>query len=116
MERLVKTGYVKMIAINIHDLESTIIDEKNTNFLCDIEKFQKQYIDSCRVKCVYIHMDDNYEISFMDYKKVHANIHPFDYMRDVVKHHSGRLIEGSDYLHITHKKDHVELNDIDLKK
>lgn len=34
MERLVKTGYVKMIAIDVHDLESKILDERNTNFLC----------------------------------------------------------------------------------
>ena len=40
MERLVKTGYVKMIAIDVHDLESKILDERNTNFLCDIENFQ----------------------------------------------------------------------------
>lgn len=37
MERLVKNGYVKMIAIDVSDLESKIIDERNTNFLCDIE-------------------------------------------------------------------------------
>ena len=43
MERLVKTGYVKMIAIDVHDLESKIVDERNTNFLCDIENFQNKY-------------------------------------------------------------------------
>ena len=97
MERLVKTGYVKMIAIDVSDLESKIVDERNTNFLCDI------------------HMDDNFEISFLDYKKVIPHIHPFDYMRDIVKKHDGKLIQGSDYLRITHEDDYVELTEIDLR-
>ena len=76
MERLVKNGYVKMIAIDVNDLESKIIDERNTNFLCDIENFQKKYSSSHTIKCVYIHMDDNYDISFDDYTKViHIYIH-----------------------------------------
>lgn len=54
MERLVKTGYVKMIAIDVHDLESKIVDERNTNFLCDIENFQNKYSNISTVKCVYI--------------------------------------------------------------
>lgn len=32
-----------MIAIDVHDLESKIVDERNTNFLCDIENFQNKY-------------------------------------------------------------------------
>ncbi len=79
MERLVKTGYVKMIAIDVSDLESKIVDERNTNFLCDIEKFQQKYSATSTTRCVYIHMDDNFEISFLDYKKVIPHIHPFDY-------------------------------------
>lgn len=66
MERLVKTGYVKMIAIDVSDLESKIVDERNTNFLCDIEKFQEKYSKTLTIKCVYIHMDDNYDITFFD--------------------------------------------------
>ena len=115
MERLVKTGYVKMIAIDVHDLESKIVDERNTNFLCDIENFQNKYSNISTVKCVYIHMDDNYDITFLDYKKVHPHIHPFDYMRDIVKKHDGKLIKGSDYLRITHEDDYVELIEIDLR-
>ncbi|WP_024854812.1 hypothetical protein [Mediterraneibacter gnavus] len=106
MERLVKTGYVKMIAIYVHDLESKIVDERNTNFLCDIENFQNKYSSISTVKCAYIHMDDNYDITFLDYKKVHPHIHPFYYMRDIVKKHDGKLITGSYYL---------ELMEIDLK-
>ena len=115
MERLVKTGYVKMIAIDVHDLESKILDERNTNFLCDIENFQNKYSNISTVKCVYIHMDDNYDITFLDYKKIHPHIHPFDYMRDIVKKHDGKLIKGSDYLRITHEDDYVELIEIDLR-
>lgn len=115
MERLVKTGYVKMIAIDVHDLESKILDERNTNFLCDIENFQNKYSNISTVKCVYTHMDDNYDITFLDYKKVVPHIHPFDYMRDIVKKHDGKLIQGSDYLRITHEDDYVELTEIDLR-
>lgn len=115
MERLVKTGYVKMIAIDVSDLESKIVDERNTNFLCDIEKFQQKYSATSTTRCVYIHIDDNFEISFLDYKKVIPHIHPFDYMRDIVKKHDGKLIQGSDYLRITHEDDYVELTEIDLR-
>lgn len=94
MERLVKTGYVKMIAIDVHDLESKILDERNTNFLCEIENFQNKYSIIPTIKCVYIHMDDNYDITFLDYKKVVPHIHPFDYMRDIVKKHDGKLIHS----------------------
>ena len=54
MERLVKTGHVKMIAIDVSDLESKIVDERNTNFLCDIENFQEKYSKTPTIKCVYI--------------------------------------------------------------
>lgn len=115
MERLVKTGYVKMIAIDVSDLESKIVDERNTNFLCDIENFHEKYSKTPTTRCVYIHMDDNYNIAFLDYKKVHPHIHPFDYMRDIVKKHDGKLIQGSDYLRITLEDDYVELTEIDLR-
>ena len=115
MERLVQTGYVKMIAINIHDLESKIVDERNTNFLCDIENFQKKYSKDMSVKCVYIHMDDNYDIEFTDYLKIHPHLHPFDYMRNIIKRFDGKLIQGSDYLRITHEDEYVELKEIQLK-
>lgn len=115
MERFVADGYVKMIAIDVNDLESKIVDERNTNYLCDIEHFQEKYSKQHNVKCVYIHMDSNYEINFVDYQKIHKHIHPFDYMRDVVKNHSGKLIEGSNYLHIMRKDEYVELKEIDLK-
>ncbi len=115
MERLVKNGYVKMIAIDVNDLESKIVDERNTNFLCDIENFQKKYSSLHTIKCVYIHMDDNYDISFDDYTKVHPHLHPFDYMRNIVKRFDGKLIKGTDYLRITHEDDYVHLNEIDLQ-
>lgn len=114
MERLVKNGYVKMIAIDVSDLESKIVDERNTNYLCDIENFQKKYSKTSTTKCVYIHMDDNYDIHFIDYTKVHPHIHPFDYMRNIVKRFDGKLIQGSDYLRITHEDNYVELDEIDL--
>lgn len=116
MERLVKNGYVKMIAIDVSDLESKIIDERNTNFLCDIESFQQKYTSHASIKCVYIHMDYNHDIHFVDYQKIHPYIHPFDYMRDVVKQHNGRLIQGTDYLRITHEESYMELNELDLNK
>lgn len=116
MERLVNNGYVKMIAIDIHDLESRIVDERNTNYLCDIENFQKKYSKNSTIKCVYIHMDNNYDINFLDYEKVLPHLHPFDYMRSIIKRFDGKLIHGSDYLRITHEDDYVELNEIDLRE
>lgn len=116
MERLVKNGYVKMIAIDVHDLESKIIDERNTNFLCDIENFQKNYSSSSTVKCVYIRMDDNYDIKFSDYTKIHPHLHPFDYMRSIIKRFDGKLIQGSDYFRITHEEDYLELDEISLNE
>jgi len=116
MERLVTDGYVKMLAINVGDIESSLIDERNTNYLCDIEYFQEKYNKQRNVKCVYIHMDNNYDINFVDYQKIHKHIHPFDYMRNVVKEHGGKLIEGSNYLHISSRDEYVELKELDLKE
>ena len=109
MERLVTDGYIKMIAIDIHDLESTIVDERNTNYLCDVENFQRKYDKNQNVKCIYLHMDNNFEINFVDYQKINDRIHPFDYLRDLVKNKSGRLIEGNDYLGIEIKNEYLEL-------
>lgn len=116
MERLVKNGYVKMIAIDVHDLESKIVDERNTNFLCDIENFQKKYSKKSTIKCVYIQMDNNYDIEFSDYTKIHPHLHPFDYMRNIIKRFDCKLIQGSDYLRITHEDDYIELDEISFKE
>lgn len=96
MERIVQTGYVKMIAISISDLESEIVDEKNTNYLQDVETFQQRYRTVDNIKCMFLHMDNNYTIEFLDYKKVHPHIHPYDYIRDIIKKERGRLLEHSD--------------------
>ena len=34
---------------------------------------------------------------------------------NIVKKHDGKLIQGSDYLRITHEDDYVELTEIDLR-
>lgn len=60
MEKLVKNGYIKMIAIDINDFESIIIDERNTNCSCDVDNFRRKYENQPNVKCIYIHMDDNF--------------------------------------------------------
>lgn len=59
-------------------------------------------------------MDDNYDIHFVDYTKVYPHIHPIDYMRNIIKRFDGKIIQGSDYLTITHKYNYVELDEIDL--
>lgn len=41
MERLVENGYVKMIAIDVSDLESKIIDEKTLTFYATLRIFKK---------------------------------------------------------------------------
>lgn len=49
-----------MIAIDINDFESTIIDERNTNCSCDVDNFRMKYENQPNVKCIYVHMDDNF--------------------------------------------------------
>lgn len=105
-----------MIAIDVHDLESKIVDERNTNFLCDIENFQKKYSKKSTIKCVYIQMDNNYDIEFSDYTKIHPHLHPFGYMRSIIKRFDCKLIQGSDYLRITHEDDYIELAEIRLNE
>lgn len=112
MGRLAESGYFKMIAIDVSDLESKIVDERHTNFLCDVENFYKKYSNEPEIRCVYIHIDDNCDVKYQDYKKIHKNIHPLDYMRDVSKKYNGRYIIGSDYLHIVHRNEYLKLEEI----
>ena len=62
-------------------------------------------------------MDDNYDITFLDYKKSNSAYSSiWDYMRDIVKKHDGKLIQGSDYFCGSHiEDDYVELTEIDLR-
>ena len=115
MDKITSDGYIKMIAINIHDLESYIIDERNTNFLSDVKMFHDKYEHNPNVKCIYIHMDSKYDVNLVDYQKVYPQIHAFDYLRDLLRKKSGRLIKGSDRYMITDKKrdfsDYIDLNE-----
>lgn len=106
MERYVITGYVKMIAISLDDFESEIIDEHNTNYIQDIETFREKYGNKDYIKCMFIHVIGGDFIDFSDYKKVIPSIHPFDYMRDLIKTHNGNLLEESEdfTLRITDKQ------------
>lgn len=93
-EKLVDKGYIKLIAINVGHLESTIEDEKNTNFQEDIDRFREKYSNCPWIKCFTFHVLDDHNIMFTDYQKVRKNIHMFDYLRDLVKSKRANVIES----------------------
>ncbi len=93
-KKLVDKGYIKLIAINVGHLESTIADEKNTNFQEDIEKFREKYFNCPWIKCFMFHVLDDCNIMFSDYQKIRKHIHMFDYLRDLVKSKRANVIES----------------------
>lgn len=93
-KKLVDQGYIKLIAINVGHLESTIEDEKNTNSQDDIDKFKEKYSNYPWIKCFMLHILDDYNIMFADYQRVRKNIHMFDYLRDLVKSKRANVIES----------------------
>lgn len=93
-KKVVNQGYIKLIAINVGHLESTIEDEKNTNSQDDINQFKEKYSNCPWIKCFVLHVLDGYDIMFADYQKVRKNIHMFDYLRDLVKSKRANVIES----------------------
>ncbi len=93
-KKLVDKGYVKIIAINVGHLESTVEDEKNTNSQDDIDKFKEKYSNCPWIKCFVFHILDDYNIMFSDYQKIRKGIHMFDYVRDLVKSKRANVIES----------------------
>lgn len=93
-KKLVQNGYIKLIAINVGHLESTIEDEKNTNSQEDIDNFKEKYSNCPWIKCFVFHILDDCKIMFSDYQKVRKNIHMFDYLRDLLKSKRANVIKS----------------------
>lgn len=93
-KKVVDQGYIKLIAINVGHLESTIEDEKNTNSRDEIDKFKEKYSNCPWIKCFVLHILDDCTIMFSDYQKVRKHIHMFDYLRDLLKSKRANVIES----------------------
>lgn len=93
MEATNRNGYIKLIAIDIGHLESYIIDEKNTMSFDDIDAFKEKYNDRMNILLLAITMPSSYTMLYDDYAKIVGNIHPGDYIRDLVVKRQGEIID-----------------------
>ena len=96
VEKVVDEGYVKLLALNVDHLETTIIMERNTNSQYDIDEFKELYGDNNGVIIFVIHMNYDDNIKFKDYTRICEHIHPFDYVRDLITKKNGRMLHRSD--------------------
>lgn len=95
-EKVVSHGYIKLLALDVGHLETEIIMEKNTDNQNTIDEFKREYGTKDSVIIFIIYMDYNDDIKFGDYKKIHNNIHCFDYLRDLVLSKNGTVLERTD--------------------
>ena len=77
-------NYIKLLCIRIDHFESSIVSEKNTNQIDEIEDFINRYDNRDGLKIVIIQMENMEMITFDDVKKIIKNAHVFDYMRHLV--------------------------------
>ena len=96
MKKVVESGYIKLIALDVDHLETTILMERNTNSQCDIDEFKELYGERNNVVIFIIHMDYDDDIKFSDYKKIVPSFHPFDYVRDLVSNKNGTVWHRTD--------------------
>lgn len=95
-EKVVSSGYIKLLALYIGHLETEIIMERNTNSQNDIDSFKEKYNGDKNIIIFVIHMDYDDNIKFSDYQKVRKEIHCFDYLRDIVTEKNGQIIHRND--------------------
>ena len=93
-KKVVNKGYIKLLAIDVGHLESTVADEKNTNSQDDIDNFKAKHSNCPWIKCFVFHILDDCQIMFSDYQKIRKNIHMFDYMRDLLKNRNANVLES----------------------
>ena len=74
-------NYIKLLCIRIDHFESSIVSEKNTNQIDEIEDFINRYDNRDGLKIVIIQMENMEMITFDDVKKIIKNAHVFDYIR-----------------------------------
>lgn len=95
-EKVVSSGYIKLLALYIGHLETEIIMERNTNSQNDIDSFKEKYNGDKNIIIFVIHMDYDDDIKFPDYQKIRKEIHCFDYLRDLVVEKNGKIIHRND--------------------
>ena len=95
-EKVVSSGYIKLLALYIGHLETEIIMERNTNSQNDIDSFKEKYNGDKNIIIFVIHMDYDDDIKFSDYQKIRKEIHCFDYLRDLVIEKNGKIIHRND--------------------
>lgn len=95
-EKVVESGYIKLLALNVDHLETTILMERNTNSQYDIDEFKELYGNNNGVVIFIIHMNYDDDIKFKDYKRICVTIHPFDYVRDLITKKNGIMKHRSD--------------------
>ena len=95
-DKVVEVGYIKLLALDVDHMETTILMERNTNSQYDINEFKELYGGNNGVIIFVIHMDYNDNIKFKDYKRICEHIHPFDYVRDLITKKNGWMIHRSD--------------------
>ena len=95
-DKVVTTGYIKLLALSVGHLETEIVMEKNTNKQEDIDAFRDKYGNIKTIIMFVIHMDYDDDIMFKDYKKISESIHCFDYLRDIVTNKGGEVLERND--------------------
>lgn len=96
VEKVVESGYIKLLALDVDHLETTILMERNTNYQCDIDEFKELYGGKKNVVIFIIHMNWDNNIKFTDYKRICENIHPFDYVKDLITKKNGFVVHRSD--------------------
>ena len=95
-EKVVSSGYIKLLALYIGHLETEIIMERNTNSQNDIDSFKEKYNEDMNIIIFVIHMNYDDDIKFSDYQKIRKDIHCFDYLRDIVTKKNGKIIHRND--------------------
>lgn len=95
-DKVVEYGYIKLLALDVDHIETTILMERNTNSQYDIDEFKELYGDNKGAVIFIIHMGYEDDIKFKDYKRICEAIHPFDYVRDLITKKNGRMLHRND--------------------
>ena len=95
-DKVVEYGYIKLLALDVDHMETTILMERNTNSQYDIDEFKELYGDNKGAVIFIIHMNYDNDIKFKDYKRICEAIHPFDYVRDLITKKNGIMKHRSD--------------------
>lgn len=102
----IKNGYIKMLALYLSDWETKIIDERHTNCTDDMNIFKEKYANHDCIKVIFIYMESDCTLEISDYYKIIPDMHPGDYIRNLINFKHGQIIDESDINDI--KSDSIE--------